>query len=158
MAINAPPLSAAAAWAQANGLEVVGDDGVGERGPLFGILAGLRWMRAREMDLLITAPCDLPRLPDDFVARLANGAASAPGAVACDADGQLHPLCALWRPQSEQPLRIAAVSGRHPPLRDLLHNLGFTTAEFAEEGAFANVNTARDLEAVQIGSGGAGNP
>jgi molybdenum cofactor guanylyltransferase len=53
------------------GYEVVSDEGEGFSGPLAGMLAGLRVCNT---DWMVTAPCDTPVLPLDWVARLKQAA------------------------------------------------------------------------------------
>jgi molybdopterin-guanine dinucleotide biosynthesis protein A len=53
------------------GYDVVSDEGEGFSGPLAGMLAGLR---ACTSEWMVTAPCDTPVLPLDWVARLRHAA------------------------------------------------------------------------------------
>jgi molybdopterin-guanine dinucleotide biosynthesis protein A len=67
----------------------------GPEGPLAGLLAGARWAVGMHPGaLLLSAPCDVPFLPADLVARLR----AAPLPVCAASAGRLHPLVALWRP------------------------------------------------------------
>jgi molybdenum cofactor guanylyltransferase len=113
-------------------------------GPLAGVLAALRWARARGADWLATAPCDAPLIPGDLCARLVAAAESA-GASAAFAASQsgLHPLCAAWRPALAEPLAAFFARGVHPPVRDLAPEA--VRVLFDDEAAFINVNTPADL-------------
>jgi molybdenum cofactor guanylyltransferase len=79
-------------------------------GPLSGVRSALQWAQTRGDTCVITAPCDMPRLPSDLVARLT--------AVPMEEVDVIHfsgardyPLCALWNtallPDLEDALRTS---------------------------------------------------
>ena len=150
IAVNAPVGSGAADFAALRGLGRLPDPPHLPDGPLAGVLAGLAWLGRGAGDLLVTAPCDAPRLPVDLVSRLY--AALADGgdrraAYARTARGE-HPLCAIWRPAAAGVLERALAEGVHPRVRDVLHGMAAAAVDFDDAAAFANVNTPEALEAV----------
>ena len=86
---NGPPERFAA-----YGLPVIADPLPDFPGPLAGILAGMRYARAKHPDVpyVVSVPTDTPFLPGDLVLRLLTGA---PLAVACSG-GRTHPVVGLW--------------------------------------------------------------
>lgn len=141
VAVNAPDGSGAAAFARAAGLELLPDTPGDPEGPLAGVRAGLLWAQSRGAGALVTAPCDTPFLPEDFVARLA--AAGAP-AVAETAEGGQW-LCALWGVDLLEPLGRRLAGGAHGPVHALLTEHGAARVAFDRPEAFANVNVPEDL-------------
>lgn len=154
IAVNAPAGSGAADFAALRGLGRLPDPPHLPDGPLAGVLAGLAWLGRGAGDLLVTVPCDAPRLPPDLVARLHAALQAAGGdrraAYARTADGD-HPLCAVWRPAAATVLERALAHGAHPRVRDVLHAMGAAAADFDDSAAFANVNTREALEAMEVG-------
>lgn len=140
VAVNAPDGSGAAAWARGEGLELVPDRPGDPDGPLSGVRAGLEWARARGAEWLVTAPCDTPRLPDDYVARLA-----APGlpAAAETVEGG-HWLCAIWRVSDLEALERWLARG-HGKVEAFLEACAAARVRFDDPAAFANVNRPQDL-------------
>ncbi len=124
------------------GMPVLADAPGEHEGPLAGLLAGARWAAAAHPSaLLLSAPCDVPFLPADLVARLAAAALPA----CAESAGRLHPLVALWRPGDL--IARAPLSGA---VRALLAALGGTSV--AWEGAadpFVNVNDPAALAAAE---------
>jgi molybdopterin-guanine dinucleotide biosynthesis protein A len=143
IAVSTPPHSAAAAHAQTRGIEAIHDDPALPRGPLSGVCAALAWANARGFDLLATAPCDTPLLPNDLFQRLIDALGEADAAYAATADGD-HPLCAVWRTSLLAPLQKTLRSGAHPSIRAFLQDRS-NRVIFADGSAFANMNTAADL-------------
>lgn len=130
------------------GCRVIGD-AAGERfrGPLAGMLAALR---AAATPYVLTAPCDSPRVPLDYAARmwaaLTQGGAVA--SVAC-ARGQRQPVFALLAVGLQQDLAAWLASGeggvdrwlrRHRPV----------PVEFPDTpGWWRNVNTPHELARLE---------
>jgi molybdenum cofactor guanylyltransferase len=114
-------------------------------GPLAGVLAGLRWAKSIGAEWLVTAPCDAPLLPEDFLARLVEAAesAGARAAVIASSDG-VHPLSAAWRVALLPALETALAKG-HPPVHAFLEDLGAVKLQVADEHLL-NINTPSDLE------------
>lgn len=117
-------------------------------GPLAGVLAALDWAEALGADWLVTAPCDAPLLPPGMGGRLI-GAAEAVGAAAAYAETSsgAHPLCGVWRPALAGDLRASFARGVHPPVRQVTGNV--IAERFADDEAFANVNTPADMARVR---------
>jgi molybdopterin-guanine dinucleotide biosynthesis protein A len=146
VAANVRPGTQAEAIARAAGLPLLYDLPGDALGPLAGVKVGLIWARDLGATVLAVSPCDVPLLPDDLYARLGEAAGGA-AALAQTAAGD-QPLCALW-PVSALPSVAAALEGgAHPATWRLLQSLGATRVRFAEESAFANVNTQADLAAI----------
>lgn len=140
LAINARPESRATQWAADQGLPCLAD-GPGAQGPLLGVLAGLDWARDQRATHLLTAPCDVPYLPDDLALRLSGGDGTS---YAVTVQGE-QPLCALWAVSDRGPLLNALASGHHPSARQVLRILGARSVAFPDPSAFANINTPADL-------------
>jgi len=140
VAVNAPESAGAAAWARIAGLDLVCDRPGDPDGPLAGVRAGLEWARARGAQWLVTAPCDTPFLPEDYVARLV-----APGrtAAAETAVGG-HWLCAIWGVGDLEALERWLSEG-HGRVEAFLQACGAVSVRFDEPAAFANVNRPEDL-------------
>jgi len=122
------------------------------RGPLAGLLAGLR---ASPREWLACTPCDVPGIPTDLVARLA---AAAPGrqvvfAAAVDpstADGlpRRHPVCCLLHRSLQAPLAAYLDDGGRR-IDAWMRSLSHAEVVFDDAAAFANLNTLDDLAAAQ---------
>jgi molybdopterin-guanine dinucleotide biosynthesis protein A len=146
VAANVRPGTQAEAIARAHGLPLLYDVPGDALGPLAGVKVGLMWARELGASSLAVSPCDVPLLPDDLFVRLGEAAAGGPAMAETAAGDQ--PLCALW-PVSALPQVAAALEGgAHPPTWRLLQTLGATRVRFADEPAFANVNTRADLAAI----------
>jgi molybdenum cofactor guanylyltransferase len=134
------------------GAPLVSDALTGFAGPLAGLAAGMQYVvntfGAVSTDWVATAPCDSPFLPTDVVARLADAAhrAGSPIAVARTASGA-QPVFALYRVAVLPSLLVFLAAGRrkidawtseHAPAH----------VDFADEAAFANINTEGELRAL----------
>jgi molybdenum cofactor guanylyltransferase len=126
---------------------VMDDPALLGRGPLVGVLAGLHWAQSLGDDhVLITAPCDAPLLPADFAPRLIAQAEKDDVPIVVAAAEREHYLCALWRPSVAGRLEVSLTSAaRGLSVRAFLAEVGYARASFADERAFANVNTAADI-------------
>lgn len=124
------------------GHPVVSDRIEGFAGPLAGLQAGLL---AAQTPLLVTAPCDSPFLPDDLVARLhaALVADSAQLAVAKTGD-QAHPVFSLVRREVLASL-TEFLEGGGRKIDAWYAALKTVEVAFADERAFANINTLEEL-------------
>ncbi|MCU0800566.1 MAG: molybdenum cofactor guanylyltransferase [Rhodobacteraceae bacterium] len=126
------------------GLPVLPDDDE-SRGPLSGVLAALRWAGAKGATALVTVPVDCPFLPGDLAPRLLL---AGPLAYA-GSGGRVHPACAVWPVSLEPVLAAFLASGAKPRVMDFLARQGAAEAVFADDGAFANLNTPADLAAAE---------
>ncbi|MGA2492306.1 MAG: molybdenum cofactor guanylyltransferase MobA [Roseiarcus sp.] len=117
-------------------------------GPLAGVAAALRHAQTQGFAWLATAPCDVPFLPLDLVARLAAAAdeKGAPVAVAATAAG-LEPMFALWSTALTPEVEAALTAGDGGPRR-LIGRFGAAHALFADADAFANLNTPEEFAAA----------
>ncbi len=119
-------------------------------GPLAGFLAGLEHCTT---PYLVTVPCDTPNFPTDLVARLAAGliAQSAQSAVAAAREGdrmQVQPVFCLMASGLKDSLLEFIASGQRQVERwTALHRCA--TVVFDDAAAFANANTAQELQRLQ---------
>jgi molybdopterin-guanine dinucleotide biosynthesis protein A len=123
-------------------------------GPLAGLAAALAHAAETDAALLLTLPCDAPRLPADLLARLSQ-ALAADGLVAVAAsNGRLQPTCALWRPAAAARLPDYLASGRRS-LHGFAEACGMAVADWTHDGddPFANANTPEELAALQPRTG-----
>ncbi len=127
----------------ARGTRVLADASDDFRGPLAGILAGLR---AAATPWLAVVPCDSPRLPADLVERLADGVESRLGAVVERDDGRLEPVCCLLSTALADDLAsYLAQGGRKVEGWIARHTAPVRFDRAEDEAAFANLNTPDDL-------------
>jgi molybdenum cofactor guanylyltransferase len=141
LAVNGSPDLAAAL-----GLTPVADIEVDQPSPLAGIAGALAWAAAEGCSHCLTAPCDTPFLPPDLGARLA--AIIGAGPVVAARALRRHPLCGLWRTDLAADLAELARRPDHLPLQSLVEELEGGWADFAEEDAFANLNTPEEFAAA----------
>lgn len=124
-----------------------------EIGGFAGPLAGLeRGMSAAAFDLIATAPCDSPFLPDDLVERLFSrlDATSADLAVARTGT-QSHPVFCLCRRALHPHLRHFLASGGRK-IDAWYADLRVVEVAFDDEpAAFSNINTLSELQAHELG-------
>jgi molybdopterin-guanine dinucleotide biosynthesis protein A len=120
-------------------------------GPLAGIAAALRRVKADGFAYLATAPCDAPFLPLDLIARLtqpvAEGARAAAAVSACG----LEPMFALWPVDAIDLVEAALAAGRASP-RSVLQDLRAAEVLFAltdGRDPFANLNTPQEFAAAE---------
>ncbi len=126
-------------------------------GPLAGVLAGLQW--AADLDPavthLMTAPVDLPFLPEDTVARLVADAADSETVVIAEGPSGRAPLVALW-PLSVRDRLADYLAGPGRKVQAFLAEGKMATAHFAAvddgDGAidpFFNINAPDDLKTAE---------
>ena len=128
------------------GCPVIGDEVSGFAGPLAGLHAGLKHGAT---PFIITAPCDAPFLPIDLVARLYAALQDnmADLAVARTVD-QAQPVFALYGATLLPSLaHFLESGGRKIDAWHSTHRVVEVT--FADESAFANINTIAELQALQ---------
>ncbi len=128
------------------GYPVIADAVSGFAGPLAGLHAGLL---AAKTPLLVTAPCDSPFLPLDLVSRLHGGLLAAAADLAVAKTGeQPHPVFSLVRREVLQSLSEFLASGGRKI--DLWYSaLKVVEVPFADEAAFANINTPEELDRLE---------
>lgn len=125
-------------------------DAPGIEGPLAGLLSALSWAAATGADRVMTLACDMPFLPYDLHHRLEQALTSEVGCAVAASEGQLHPVCALWRTAVVPTLVRRAEEGRLS-LRGLSEAVGYAVVDWPVEGGdpFMNINTAEDLAAAE---------
>ena len=118
----------------------------GFAGPLAGLHTGLL---ACETPLLVTAPCDSPFLPEDLVARLRAGLEAAGADLAVAQTGtQPHPVFSLVRREVLDGLTAFLESGGRK-VDAWYAALKVAEVPFADEAAFANINTLDELNQLE---------
>lgn len=117
-------------------------DPPGMEGPLGGLASAGRLGRP----LVLTIPCDMPFLPDDLLERLAAALGEHKAALAMS-EGQVHPVCGLWRADALARLGDYAASGRRS-LIGFAEAIGYVGVGW-EGDPFFNVNSAGDLDAAE---------
>lgn len=127
---------------------VIADRIEGFAGPLAGLHAGLS---ACATPLLVTAPCDSPRLPTDLVARLRDGLEREGAQLAVPrCDGRLHPVFALMRHEVLANLTDYLAGGGRE-MTAWCRQLPLAIVDFPDADAFANINTPMELAASRHG-------
>lgn len=117
------------------------------RGPLAGILAGMR--QARHPALLVL-PCDTPLLSDDLPRRLREAHARDPDAITAAHDGQrLQPLHAIYPVALAEALQ-AYLDGGGRSVMGWLDGQRLAPVDCSDRAdAFANVNRPEELRALE---------
>lgn len=131
------------------GVRVLPDEVGGFAGPLAGLERGLA---AASFDLVATAPCDSPFLPEDLVARLHGAMAreNAQLAVARTGD-QVHPVFCLCRRSLHAHLR-SFLAGGGRKIDAWYADLRVVEVPFDDqEAAFSNINTLTELRDHELG-------
>lgn len=126
-------------------LPVLPDSIEGFAGPLAGVLAGLDWAASQGYDHIVTAAADTPFLPCDLVPRLQMASENSPSglALAASPSGR-QPAFGLWPMDLRDDLRAALSDGvRKVVIWTRKHQAA--SAEFPDDTAFFNINTADDL-------------
>lgn len=123
------------------GLSLIYDDpAFADLGPLSGIRTALKWAQNRGNTHVITAPCDMPRLPETLVSRL-MAAPRDDAEVVYFAGARDYPLCALWS--------VAILADLEDALRDadgglavmrFLSTRRVVKLEAGDDNAFMNIN------------------
>jgi len=133
-----------------SGIEIIYDEAP-KLGPLSGLVAGLRRCHSR---WLLVLAIDLPRMPGEFLTRLAAKTGES-GTGIVPSDGQrFHPLAAIYSreclPLAEEALRSEDRSLQRFVLRAVKARL-LTPFEIlaTEMSWFENVNTPEDLRRVE---------
>ena len=125
------------------GCPIVSDRIEGFAGPLVGIHAGLTVCTT---PLLVTAPCDVPFLPSDLVARLYDALSHDGTDIALPRTGDgLQPAFALMRRDVLSNLTDYLAAG-HRRIQEWSRQLPLSTVDFGDSDSFANINTPADLE------------
>jgi molybdopterin-guanine dinucleotide biosynthesis protein A len=125
-------------------LPVLADDA--SLGPLSGISAALEWAAPLGATAVISVAVDTPFFPGDLVPRLCLAAESAPeGLALARSGGDDHPTFGLWPVTMRTALRDFLNSGAKTRVRTFADAHGAARADFADDGAFFNLNTPDDV-------------
>ncbi len=125
------------------------------QGPLSGILAALDWAAPLGATAIVSVAVDTPFFPADLVPKLCLAAETSTCGVAIAASGGVdHPTFALWPVSAQVELRAFLRSGVKTRVMDFARQQAAARAEFANDGAFTNINTVQDLAAAQAMIGG----
>ncbi len=129
------------------GYPVLPDEIGGYEGPLAGLQTGLRHTQT---PYLITAPCDGPFLPEDFVSKLWHGMKSqyADVAVATSGDGEnerTQPVYCLLKTSLLSEIENYLRSGQRK-MDGWYASRNVAKIHFEDETAFRNINTLDELE------------
>ncbi len=131
-------------------LPTLSDGPFAGRGPLAGLLAGLKWSAAQEgVDWMQAAPCDVPHLPTNLVAQLLPRAPQG-RPIAVRSGGHLQVGCALWPVTAIKALTDILEGGDKASLHrafNALEGVALEAGNLGLEGRFDNINTGADLAA-----------
>lgn len=122
-------------------------------GPLAGIAAALPHCRHERV---LVVPCDMPFLPADLAARLAQGQGDRPLAIAHDGT-RLQPLCLLLS-RALAPSLAAALAAGERKVEDWCRAQQAAVVRFPQASAFRNLNTVEEITAAREFQGGEGPP
>ncbi len=126
--------------------EVIEDASTAERGPLAGVLAGLRWTAREGAGWLMVTPCDVPLLPPHVLTNMAAQTrnAAAPIGLLKTPDGP-HPLCSVWSTSLIGQLEETLAS-HHPAIIQFMAERGRYAYDVGDARQLINVNTPADLQ------------
>lgn len=129
------------------GWPVVADKMTGFNGPLAGIAAALETVRT---PFALVAPCDSPKLPDDYAARLRH-AFDEDASLLCAAalaQGVKEPVYMMVRQTALAGIEDFLSSGRRA-VHVWVETAGVRWVPFDDLAAFDNFNTLADLQAEE---------
>lgn len=135
------------------GLPLVADDFGDHAGPLAGLHAAMNWAaeHCAGVRWLVTAPCDTPFLPEDYVSALTEAAGGNGETIVIAASGgRGHFACGLWPIAHKDKLAAYLASGerRTQSWIEQNPNISVTFPHIGGESGldpFFNVNTPEDL-------------
>ena len=118
-------------------------------GPLSGVRSAIRLAAGLGHDAVVTAPCDMPDLPLDLVARLSKADADIVHFFGANASGERdYPLTTLWRTSLLPSLDAALVAARPEgglKVMRYIRSQTFVRLEAADPMAFRNINRPEDI-------------
>lgn len=125
------------------GVSVIRDSQDSFWGPLAGVAVALANIKT---PLLLTVPCDGPRVPLDLAARLYYSLLQANAAVAVVHDGQrLHPVFALLRRELRPSLENFLTTGGRK-IEQWFHSLRYVKVNYSDSADnFININDDHEL-------------
>ena len=140
------------------GLPIVADAFGDYAGPLAGLLSGMIWAAERHPDArhVVTAPCDTPFLPENYVGALVEATAGDSGTIVIAASGgRSHFASGLWPVALADRLAAYLASGERRTQSWIEQNPNRSvTFPLVDDGGsgfdpFFNVNTPEDLATVE---------
>lgn len=140
------------------GLPIVADAFGDYAGPLAGLLSGMIWAAEHRPDArhVVTAPCDTPFLPENYVGALVEAAAGDSGTIVIAASaGRSHFASGLWPLALSDRLAAYLAAGERRTQSWIEQNPNRSvTFPLVDDGGsgfdpFFNVNTPEDLSAVE---------
>lgn len=139
-------------WAKHRGVTHLVDAVSGGRGPLAGLIAAMDFaaQSGSQSSFVFVTATDMPFLPADLVARLAEGSGKGLPVIP-RYEGRLQPLAALWPIDMRDKIALGLKDKSAESLKDVFQASGFTEAVFESEEVdpFFNVNTPQDMEKVR---------
>ncbi len=132
------------------GLETLGyplvldDPELAGLGPLSGVRSAIRLAAGLGHAAVVTAPCDMPDLPLDMVARLSGSG----GDIVHFFGERDYPLTALWRTSLLPSLDAALIAARREgglKVMRYIQSQSFVRLKADDPGAFRNINGPEDL-------------
>jgi molybdenum cofactor guanylyltransferase len=117
------------------------------KGPLAGLLAGLKWASdLPDIKWLVTTPCDVPLLPKNLVALLTSNPTDRPKVL--NVEGRWQAGCALWPTSGDRFIEDTLIKGEDLSLHGTLRSLNVEAIETSQEaldGSLLNINTQDEL-------------
>lgn len=153
--LKVPPLEAIGICAHNNndlkslGYPLIEEANMVKGGPLRGLLSAMRWCANLHPDtLLLTIPCDTPRLPETLLTDLLSVySLSSCDCVIAANQGRRHPTIGLWHPNLATRLQEHINTSDNLSLlhwietcRSIVLDFGFSHPD-----PFININTEKDL-------------
>ncbi len=133
--------------------EIITDE-LSVAGPLGGLIAAGRYAGIHGCDYVLTIPADMPFLPNDLLDRLTAEIGRASAAIPAS-EGELHPVCGLWRPSALTAApAYAEEQGRS--LRGFAASIGFRRVDWSADphDPFFNINRIEELAEAERRLGG----
>lgn len=116
-------------------------------GPLVAIDKGLKALLVQRcVGPVIVLACDMPLITADLLLDIASRRRGA-DAVVPIAGGRLQPLCAAYGPNGRAAISKAVATGKRS-MREALAMMKIEIVPVDDEGAFVDLDTPHDLEAV----------
>jgi molybdopterin-guanine dinucleotide biosynthesis protein A len=133
------------------GCPVIADIVQGFVGPLAGVLTGMEWASTNtpECRWIATFPADAPFIPRDCLKKMKLYAEKDLYDIICvSSGGRTHPVCALWRIDLANELRLAIVNEEMRKIDLWTARYRLATIEFLDQpfDPFFNINRPEDLE------------
>ena len=148
--INAGQTDAGSAALERLGYPLVFDDAAfAGLGPLSGVRSAIRLAADLGHEAVITAPCDMPDLPLDMVARLGGRDADIVHFFGADVfDERDYPLTTLWRTSLLPSLDAALITARREgglKVMRYIQSQSFVRLEVDDPDVFRNINRPEDM-------------